>query len=189
MQTQCSAQQFEFEALEGRAVVAAFDGGAVSSNAGALLLAGLDRGLGMIKRFAGCFEDRRDPDLIEHSVATLVGQRVLGIALGYEDLIDHDQLRHDPLWAAALGKLEPERRGTLASELLASQEELGRDAREYLLMAGMTGHIAAGNPQRAKELWNKYEDQIRGAGRPVFRLLRCHAERGDDAACAAAFAA
>src|SRR3970282_43033 len=111
MQTQCNPQQFEFEAVERRAVVAAFDGGAVSSDAGALLLASLDRGLGLIKRFAGCFSDRRDPDLIEHSVATLVGQRVLGIALGYEDLIDHDQLRHDPLWAAALGKLDAKRRG------------------------------------------------------------------------------
>ena len=97
MQTQCNSKQFEFEAVEGRAVVAAFDGGAVSSDAGALLLAKLDRGIGLIERFAGCFDDRRDADLIEHSVATLVGQRVLGIALGYEDLIDHDQLRHDPL--------------------------------------------------------------------------------------------
>jgi spermidine synthase len=90
---------------------------------------------------------------------------------------------------AAVGLRDAERSAALASELLASQEELGRDAREYLLMAAMTGHIAAGNPQRAKELWNKYEDQIRGAGKPVFRLLRCHAERGGDAACAAAFAA
>ncbi|MFY9313938.1 MAG: transposase [Burkholderiales bacterium] len=64
MRTQCSAQQYEFEAVGRRAVVAAFDGGAVSSDAGALLLAGLDRGVGLIKRFAGCFEDRRDPDLI-----------------------------------------------------------------------------------------------------------------------------
>ena len=90
---------------------------------------------------------------------------------------------------AAVGKRDAVRSAALASELLASQTELSRDAREYLLMAGMTGHIAAGNPQRAKDLWEKYEDQIRGAGKPVFRLLRCHAERGDDAACAAAFRA
>ena len=82
MQTQCSARQFEFEAVERRVVSAAFDGGVVSSDAGGLLLSGLDRGIGLIERFAGCFDDRRDPDLIEHSVATLVGQRVLGIALG-----------------------------------------------------------------------------------------------------------
>jgi hypothetical protein len=90
---------------------------------------------------------------------------------------------------AAVGLRDAVHSAALASELLASQAELSRDAREYLLMAGMTGHIAAGNPQRAKELWNKYEDQIRGPARPVFRLLRCHAERGDEAACAAAFAA
>ena len=124
MQTQCNAVQFEFEAVEGRAVVAAFDGGAVSSDAGALLLSRLDRGIGLIERFAGCFDDRRDAGLIEHSVATLVGQRVLGIALGYEDLIDHDQLRQDPLWAAALGKLEPERRGEWAP--LAGKSTLNR---------------------------------------------------------------
>jgi predicted membrane-bound spermidine synthase len=90
---------------------------------------------------------------------------------------------------AAVGARDAAASANLASELLASQTELSRDAREYLLTAGMAGHIAAGNPQRAKELWNSYEDQIRGAGRPVFRLLRCHAERGDEAACAAAFAA
>ncbi|MEK6243064.1 MAG: spermidine synthase [Pseudomonadota bacterium] len=90
---------------------------------------------------------------------------------------------------AAVGLRDAARSAELASELLASQTELSRDAREYLLMAGMTGHIAAGNPRRAKDLWKKYEDQIRSAAKPVFRLLRCHAERGDDAACAAAFAA
>jgi Transposase DDE domain group 1 len=89
MPTQCIAQQFEFDAVERRAVVAAFDGGEVSSDAGALLLAQADRAMGLIERFAECFIDRRNPDLIEHSVKTLVGQRVLGLALGYEDLIDH----------------------------------------------------------------------------------------------------
>ncbi len=78
MQTQSNSRQFEFEAVEGRSVVAAFDGGAVSSEAGVLLLSGLDRGLGLIERFAACFDDGRDPDLIEHSVKTLVGQRVIG---------------------------------------------------------------------------------------------------------------
>jgi len=124
MQTQCNAVQFEFEAVEGRAVVAAFDGGAVSSDAGALLLSGLERSLGLIERFAGCFDDARDPHLTEHSVATLVGQRVLGIALGYEDLIDHDELRHDPLLGAVLGKLEPRRRPQCAA--LAGKSTLNR---------------------------------------------------------------
>ncbi len=124
MQTQCNSQQFEFEAVERRAVVAAFDGGAVSTDAGALLLSQLDRGIGLIERFAACFDDRRDPELIEHSVKTLVGQRVLGIALGYEDLIDHDQLRHDPLLGAVLGKLEPKRRAQCAP--LAGKSTLNR---------------------------------------------------------------
>ncbi len=75
----------------------------------------------------------------------------------------------------------------IASGLLATQTDLGRDAREYLVMAGMTGYIAAGEPLRAKALWEQNLDQIGGAGRPVFRLLRCHAERGNEAACAAAF--
>jgi hypothetical protein len=97
MQTECIAQQFEFEGVERRAVVAAFDGGHVTSDAGVLLLSQLDHAMGLIERFAGCFVDKRDPELIEHSVQTLLGQRVLGLALGYEDLIDHDQLRHDRL--------------------------------------------------------------------------------------------
>ena len=76
-------------------MVAAFDGGAVSSDAGALLLGHTDRAIGLIERFAGCFTDHRDARLVEHEVKTLVGQRVVGIALGYEDLNDHDRLRFD----------------------------------------------------------------------------------------------
>jgi Transposase DDE domain group 1 len=124
MPTQCIAQQFEFEAVERRAVVAAFDGGHVSSDAGALLLAQTDGAIGLIERFAECFVDRRNPDLIEHSVKTLVGQRVLGLALGYEDLIDHDELRHDPLLGAVLGKLAPQRRSDCAA--LAGKSTLNR---------------------------------------------------------------
>jgi predicted membrane-bound spermidine synthase len=104
-----------------------------------------------------------------------------------------DFQRHWIMLFAAVGGRDAVRSAALASELLASQTELSRDAREYLLMAGMAGHLAAGNPQRAKELWKTYEDQVRGGG-PVFRLLRCHAERGPagemlGAACAAAFSA
>ena len=99
MPTECSAEHFDFGTVEGRAVEAAFDGGLVSSDAGALLLVATDRAIGLIDRFAACFHDERREDLIEHEVATLVGQRVFGIALGYEDLNDHDELRHDPLMA------------------------------------------------------------------------------------------
>jgi hypothetical protein len=90
-------------------VVAAFDGGAITSDAGALLLGATDRAIGMVKRFAACFHDERRAHLIEHEVVTLVGQRVFAIALGYEDLNDHDQLRHDPMMAVLAGKLEARR--------------------------------------------------------------------------------
>src|SRR5882724_3720124 len=111
MPTECTPTLFEFEAVERRAVVAGFDGGDITSNAGALLLGQLDRGLGLIRRFAGCFTDRRDPRFVEHRLETLVGQRVFGLALGYEDLNDHDELRKDPAMAVLVGKLKPVLRG------------------------------------------------------------------------------
>jgi len=109
MPTECSPALFDFAAVETRRVVAAFDGGAITSNAGALLLGATDRAIGLVRRFAACFRDARAPERIEHEVATLVGQRVFGIALGHEDLVDHDQLRHDPVLAVLAGKLEARR--------------------------------------------------------------------------------
>ena len=106
MQTECSAKPSAFGRVEGRPVVAEFDGGALTSDAGGLLLGAADRRLGLVRRLAGCFRDARDPRLVEHSVITLIGQRVFGIALGYEDLNDHDELRHDPLMAVLAGKLK-----------------------------------------------------------------------------------
>ena len=105
MPTECNAEQLDFGIVEGRAVVAAFDAGAVTSDAGALLLGATDRAIRMMDRLASCFHDVRCPELIEHQVVTLVGQRVFGIALGYEDLNDHDELRHDPMLAVLSGKL------------------------------------------------------------------------------------
>ena len=109
MPTECSAEQFDFGIVEGRAVEAAFDAGLVTSDAGALLLGATDRAIGLVDRFAACFRDHRRRDLIEHAVTTLVGQRVFGIALGYEDLNDHDELRHDPVLAVLAGKLSAKR--------------------------------------------------------------------------------
>ena len=109
MQTECSAERFDFGMVERRAVEAAFDAGLVTSDAGALLLGATDRAIDLVDRFANCFRDGRRPDLIEHTVATLVRQRVFGIALGYEDLNDHDELRHDPVMAVLAGKLESRR--------------------------------------------------------------------------------
>src|SRR5271167_64985 len=109
MQTECSTTLFEFAPVEDRKVVAGFDGGTMTSNAGGLLLGGADKAIKLIERVAKCFVDRRDPSLIEHSVATLVGQRIFGLALGYEDLNDHDALRHDPLFAVLASKLKARR--------------------------------------------------------------------------------
>jgi hypothetical protein len=124
MPTQCNAEQLQFSCVERRRVVAAFDGGTVSSDAGALLLGRTDVAIGLIDRLAGCFIDERDPHLIEHTVRTLIGQRVFGMALGYEDLNDHESLRHDPVFDALLGKLEAKRRSDCAA--LAGKSTLNR---------------------------------------------------------------
>jgi hypothetical protein len=115
-------------------VVAGFDGGAITSDAGALLLGAADRAIRLTERFAACFTDRRSPDHIEHDVRTLLLQRVVGIALGYEDLIDHDQLRHDPVLAVLAGKLAARRAGCapLAGKSTLNRLELSRpDATRY----------------------------------------------------------
>jgi len=127
MQTECSADLFGFAPVAGRAVVARFDGGRMTSDAGALLLGATDRAIGLIERFAACFTDGRRAELTEHEVRTLVGQRVFGIALGYEDLIDHDQLRHDPTLAVLAGKLAARRQdcAPLAGKSTLNRLELG----------------------------------------------------------------
>src|SRR6195256_530322 len=129
MPTECNSELFGFAPVEGREVVAAFDAGAITSDAGALLLGATDRAIGMMDRFASCFHDVRCPELIEHQVATLVGQRVFAIALGYEDLNDHDDLRHDPLMAVLAGKLEAWRSDCLpvAGKSTLNRLELSRD--------------------------------------------------------------
>jgi hypothetical protein len=106
VQTECNSGQFAFEGFEKRAVVASFDGGAITSDAGALLLRETDRILGMSERVAGCFTDHRDQTRVDHTVQTMVAQRIHGIALGYEDLNDHDDLRHDPVLALHSTTLE-----------------------------------------------------------------------------------
>jgi hypothetical protein len=110
METECRQDSFDFGTVEGRAVVGAFDGGVISSDGGALLLGATDEAVGLVDRFATCFRDGRAAEPIEHSIETLVHQRVVGIVLGYEDLIDHDELRHDPVMAVLAGKLDARRR-------------------------------------------------------------------------------
>jgi hypothetical protein len=110
MTTECSVREFDFQGLGKRAVTARFDGGAITSDAGGLLLREVEARTGILRRFAACFTDHRDPDLVEHTVYELLAQRVYALALGYEDLNDHDALRHDPLLAVMVGKLDPEGR-------------------------------------------------------------------------------
>ncbi len=107
MATECSTSYLDFPMVGPRQVLADFDGGAISSDGGALLLRETERLTGIIRQFAACFSDHRDPDLIEHSVEELLAQRVYGLALGYEDLNDHDDLRRDPLLATVVGKGDP----------------------------------------------------------------------------------
>jgi len=107
MLTECNAREFRFQGLGSRAVTARFDGGAITSDAGGLLLREVEAKTGILRRFAACFDDHRDPDLVEHTVYDLLAQRIFALALGYEDLNDHDALRHDPLLAVLVGKTDP----------------------------------------------------------------------------------
>ena len=106
--TECSQSSFEFEEHFSRQVVARFDGGAITSDAGALLLRKVEQRSGIVRQFANCFIDHRRADLVEHSLQELVRQRVYGLALGYEDLNDHDRLQRDPLLALLSGKHDVE---------------------------------------------------------------------------------
>ena len=107
MFAECNQQSFGFHPLGRREVVARFDGGRISSDAGGLLLRETERVTGIIRQFATCFTDHRDADRIEHAVEELIAQRVYALALGYEDLNDHDDLRHDTLLAVLVGKKDP----------------------------------------------------------------------------------
>ena len=102
-----TANAFHFQTPSTLPLQASFDGGPITSDGGALLLAEVERHTGILAQLAACFTDYRDPDLLEHSVPQLLAQRVYGIALGYEDLNDHDRLRTDPLLAALVGKDDP----------------------------------------------------------------------------------
>jgi hypothetical protein len=130
--------------VQGRAVVACFDGGRITSDAGALLLGSTDRVIGLTRRLAACFTDARHPAFVEHEVQTLVMQRVVGIALGYEDLIDHDELRHDPVMAVLAGKLTARRSdcAPLAGKSTLNRLELSRpQPTRYARLAADTGAI------------------------------------------------
>jgi hypothetical protein len=128
MPTDCTPARFEFPAVAGRRVEASFDGGAITSDAGALLLGQTDRAIRLTERFTACFADTRTAELVEHQVETLVMQRVVGIALGYEDLNDHDDLRRDPVLTVLAGKLAAQRSdcAPLAGKSTLNRLELSR---------------------------------------------------------------
>ena len=123
MHTDCSQDSFDFGTVEGHRVVGAFDGGQITSHAGGLLLGASNRAIRLIERLARCFKDGRDPDALLHTVPALIGQRIFAIALGYEDINDHDHLRHDPVLQVLAGKLTAKRSSCAA---LAGKSTLNR---------------------------------------------------------------
>jgi len=138
--TECNQRTFAFHPCGSRQIVARFDGGTITSDGGGVLLGQVERLTGIIRQFAACFRDHRDPDLIEHTVEQLIGQRVYALALGYEDLNDHDELRGDPLLAVLVGKKDPTGDGRLRQrdrgKALAGKSTLNR---LELTPAGATG--------------------------------------------------
>ena len=130
MPTECNQEAFRFHPLAQREVRGRFDGGAITSDGGGLLLREVEKRTGIIAQFAACFRDHRDPARIEHTVEELVAQRVYGLALGYEDLNAHDQLRRDPLLAVRVEKEDPQgesrRRERDQGQALAGKSTLNR---------------------------------------------------------------
>ena len=120
MATECTQKDFGFHPLKHREIRAQFDGGAITTEGGGLLLREVEKRIGMVRQFAACFRDYRKVDLIEHTVEELVAQRIYGLALGYEDLNDHEELRKDPLLAVLVEKCDPDR------EWLAGKSTLNR---------------------------------------------------------------
>ena len=143
--TECNEDRFEFASTTGtRQIVAEFNGGAITSDAGSLLLKETDAKMNLLARFSECFTDRRSPLLIEHTLEQMLRQRVYGLALGYEDLNDHDLLRMDPLLAVMAGKAEP------GTDLLAGKSTLNRM------------ELGTGTPSRYKKItfWRDSVDEL-----------------------------
>ena len=169
MTTECTQNSFEFAAEGSRQVVARFDGGTITSDAGGLLLRQTDQRIHLLKRLADCFTDGRDPEQIEHPLEQLLAQRVFGLALGYEDLNDHDQLRADPLLAVMAGcadvtgqkrKQERDRGNPLAGKSTLNRLEQSRERPDRYRKINY-------NAQAIDELW-------------VQIFLESHAEEPDE---------
>jgi Transposase DDE domain group 1 len=126
--TECNQSSFGFEACGSREIVARFDGGTISSDGGALLLRQTDKRLNLLPRLAECFLDGRNPDLVEHSVLEMLSQRIYGLALGYEDVNDHEQLRKDPVFGVLAGRQELNE--PLAGKSTLNRMELGAGVKD-----------------------------------------------------------
>src|SRR5207253_4928449 len=154
--TECIQDRFGFTSVSGkREIVAEFSGGTISSDGGGLLLQETDAKMNLLSRLSQCFSDGRNAQLIEHSVEQMIRQRVYGLALGYEDLNDHEQLRQDPLLALMAGKAEP------GAEPLAGKSTLNRM------------ELGNGMPNRYKKImfWRDSVDELL-----VNVFLEAHAE-------------
>ena len=139
METRCTTEQLSFEGLGRRSVVGAFDGGRLTSDSGVLLLREADRLFGVTRRLAACFADHRDPARVEHRLETLVAQRVLALAAGYEDLNDHDRLRDDSALALASG----------CADVTGAQRVRERDRGHALAGASTLNRLELGEPATA----------------------------------------
>ncbi len=132
MPTQCRQDALDFGSSGGRKLVGAFDGGAITSNGGVVLLGMADCAIGLSDRLAACFRDLRTRDVVKHSVADLLRQRIFGLALGYEDLIDHDALRFDPALTAVLNKPDGALAGKSTLNRLEHAGKIGQDRHHKL---------------------------------------------------------
>ncbi|HWY20900.1 MAG TPA: transposase [Candidatus Acidoferrum sp.] len=132
--TECIQSDFGFEACGKREIVARFDGGTISSDGGAFLLRQTDQRLNLLPRLAECFLDGRNQEQVEHSIQEMLSQRIYGLALGYEDINDHEQLRHDPVFGILAGRKERE-------EPLAAKSTLNRQARRIATRRSHSGRM------------------------------------------------
>jgi hypothetical protein len=126
--TECNQSSFGFEASGRREIVARFDGGTISSDGGAFLLRQVDQRLNLLARLAGCFLDGRNQDQVDHSILEMLSQRIYGLALGYEDLNDHEQLRNDPVFGILAGREQLEE--PLAGKSTLNRMELGAGVKD-----------------------------------------------------------
>ena len=196
MTTECNQDFFSFHPVNQREIRGKFDGGSISSDGGSLLLRDVEKRTGIIAQFGDCFRDYRKPEVVEHTVMELVGQRVYGLAVGYEDLNDHDELRRDPLLAVLVDKNDPcgeQRRRVedqgmaLAGKSTLNRMELGgkqKDERErykkiilddaavdrLLVDIFLQAHPSAPGRDRARCGQHRYS-AARGTGRSFFPWL------------------